>query len=607
MNELQLPICAVFFSLLICVVFFCKKRVNLIENKIFSGMLICGLLDSIIVSIERILVLNRTLEEISSLTNHILIFTNKLDFVILVLLTSGLFLYTLLISYNKCKEKIKAILIAIGIVNIITYILIFLLDISLISSNGVISITGLAIYPTYFICGAYLFISIIITLINIKNVTKRHIPILSTIIIFIFLMFIFNINPYIMVISITLTFVNYLMYFTIENPDMQLIEQLNLARDQAEKANNAKTEFLSNMSHEIRTPLNAIVGFSQILKEGDIPHNVREEVDDIVMASGNLLEIVNGILDISKIEANKLEIINTEYSFRKVFNELVSLTRARMGEKVLDFRVSYDESIPGTLYGDHVRVKQIILNLLTNAVKYTKEGYVDFRVSSFVKDDVCRLIVAVEDSGIGIKQENLDKLFAKFERLGVEKSITIEGTGLGLAITKKLVDLMNGKIVVQSVYGQGSKFTVALDQKVVETKEEVVEEKKEVTKIDATNKRVLIVDDNLINLKVASRLLESYKIIVDTANSGFECIDKISAGEKYDFIFLDDMMPKMSGVETLGKLKEMSDFNTPTIALTANAISGMREKYMNDGFNGYLSKPIERAELDKIIEEFANK
>ncbi|MBP3766431.1 MAG: response regulator [Bacilli bacterium] len=398
-----------------------------------------------------------------------------------------------------------------------------------------------------------------------------------------------------------------MMYFTIENPDLAMIEQLNIARDQADRANQSKSEFLSSMSHEIRTPLNAIVGFSQALQEENLPEQAEEEVKDIVRASESLLELVNGILDISKIEANKIEIVNGEYNIYEVLNDLVALSKARMGDKKLDFKPIFDKSIPPILYGDAVRVKQIILNLLTNAIKYTKEGEVIFRVSSIQNNSVCRLIISVEDTGIGIKKENIDQLFDKFQRLDLEKNKTIEGTGLGLAITKRLVDLMNGRIMVQSVYGKGSKFTVALDQGIIHKAPEQIKIENENNSSDIrdlTGKKVLIVDDNKLNLKVASRLIEKYNCEIKTIESGFECIDLIKSGEQFDIILMDDMMSNMSGVETFHKLKEIENFNIPVIALTANAISGMREKYLEEGFNDYLSKPIDKMELNKILNTY---
>ena len=414
--------------------------------------------------------------------------------------------------------------------------------------------------------------------------------------------------PGLLLNSFSSAFATVLMYFTTENPDIKMIEQLNIAKETAEKANAAKTDFLSNMSHEIRTPLNAIVGFSNILLDDEsIPEKAKDEVRDIVMASDNLLEIVNGILDISKIEANKLEIVNNEYSPEKVIDELVALSKGRLGDKPIEFKTNFDPSIPPVLYGDAGRIKQICVNILTNAIKYTKEGWIEFKVSSIVKDNICRLIISVEDTGIGIKEKNIDKLFNKFERLDLEDNVTIEGTGLGLAITKKLVDLMHGKIVVQSVFGKGSKFTVCLDQRIVENPTIKVDTEKIINEeIIVNNKKVLLVDDNKINLKVAERLLESYGIKTESVESGYDCIEKIKNGNKYNLIMLDDMMPRMSGVETLKKLKEIKGFDTKVIALTANALTGMREKYLSDGFNDYLAKPINKEELNKIINKYLN-
>lgn len=442
---------------------------------------------------------------------------------------------------------------------------------------------------------------------NFKHIiNKKYIPLFAFMVIVGILIVVRTYRPDVLLISSFECFISVLMYFTIENPDVKMIEQLEIAKEQADKANNAKTDFLSNMSHEIRTPLNAIVGFSETLKDENLPESARENVDDIIMASNNLLDIVNGILDISKIEANKLEIINKEYDIKSMIDELIALTKARLGEKPIDFKVNIDPSIPKVLYGDNVRLKQIILNLLTNAAKYTKEGYVLFTMSHVIKDNVCRLIVSVEDSGIGIKEENLPKLFSKFERLNVEKQITIEGTGLGLAITKKLVELMNGTIVVQSVYGKGSKFTVSIDQRIISIEEPLAKAAPATTStiIDANGARVLIVDDNELNIKVASVLLKKYHFNIDSCTSGFECVEKIKNNEKYDIIFMDDMMPRMNGRTTLLKLREIEGFNIPVVALTANAITGMKEEYLNFGFNDYLSKPIERRELERIIKEY---
>ena len=416
-------------------------------------------------------------------------------------------------------------------------------------------------------------------------------------------------SPSITLIGCAESFICFLMYFTIENPDVKMIEQLNLARQQADRANNAKTEFLSSMSHEIRTPLNAIVGFSNTLSENpNLPEELKDEVHDIVTASDNLLEIVNGVLDISKIEANKIEIVKNEYDTKKMFDELCKLTKSRIGSKPIEFTCKIDESIPRVLYGDNIRVKQVILNLLTNAAKYTDEGKITFSINSVKKDNIVRLIASVEDTGRGIKTENINKLFNKFERLDEERNTTIEGTGLGLAITKKLVDLMHGNIVVQSKFGKGSKFTVSIDQGYVEKPNIKLDETSVIMEsMNLSDKKILIVDDNKLNIKVACKLLEPYKADLTTLLSGEETLELLKKDNNYDLILLDDMMPKLSGTETLNKIKEDKLYEGPIVVLTANALTGEKEKYLELGFDDYLAKPIENIELNRVLKKYLKK
>ena len=606
------PVCSLVFITLVAIMYFSKPHIKSIENKIYKWLLIVNIIG---------LILEISCYFAVDFANDywlLAMFILKAYVVYIFVWTMMFNTYVLVVTnrnFNKENDSLNVPLFK-KIVNITTPIIIILsivlasFPLYIYNENGLTYTYGIGTNLLVIICGIVSVIWLGCCLLNYKNIKqKRYIPIIACIVLLVIVAIIQSADRSILIATTGESFIVLLMYFTIENPDVKMIQQLNIARDQADKANKAKTEFLSNMSHEIRTPLNAIVGFSNILLEDeDVPEKSKDEIKDIVMASDNLLEIVNGILDISKIEANKIEIVNNEYSIKKVLDDLVALTKGRIAEKPLEFKVNIDETIPPVLYGDSQRIKQICVNILTNAVKYTKEGWIELKVSHIKIDNICRLIISVEDTGIGIKEGNIDKLFDKFERLDLNDNVTIEGTGLGLAITKKLVDLMGGKIVVQSVFGKGSRFTVSLDQRIVENPtialDDIPETKNEEIKVEG--KKVLIVDDNKINIKVAERLLDNYSVLHDSVESGLDCINKIKEGNKYDLILMDDMMPKMSGTEAFHELEKIPGFNVPVIALTANALTGMKEKYLGEGFSDYLAKPINKDELNRIINTFLN-
>ena len=603
MNIFWLQISSLVYMTILIILYFSTKRVNSPETRIFKYIMISNEIGLII---DLLCIYSVTHMEQMPIFNFVI--TRLLLVYYLIYISLYTFYFFFVVKINKVLfNKRKRLLVFYFLFFIFSVIMIFAMDMKYHNSAGQIYSYGDAVDYIYMIYSFLIVLWCFFIIINFKNAKlKKLIPIIILIILGSIVGIVQKNHPELLLMTAADTIVTFIMYFTIENPDIKMIEELNIERDRADKANNAKTEFLSSMSHEIRTPLNAIDGFSQlILQENDIDV-IKDEAKDIMAASQNLLEIVNGILDISKIEADKIEIINVEYEPSKIFKDVSVLAKSRIGDKPINFKVHIAEDFPDYLNGDYTRIKQITLNLLTNAIKYTKSGYVDFSVRCVKQGDICRLIIMVKDTGIGIKKENINKLFEKFERFDKEANITIEGTGLGLAITKKLVDLMGGKIIADSRYGYGSIFAVVLDQRIVNKRKTIDMKIPDSSPNQFSNSKVLVVDDNKINLKVAARLLESYDIHTDMVESGFECIKKIDEGNKYDIILMDDMMPKMTGTETLKKLKAKPEFNIPTIVLTANAIAGMKEKYINEGFSDYLAKPIEKSELERVLNQYLN-
>lgn len=596
LNNLFFQISSLLYIIMLSCIYFSKKRYNSFENKIYAYMLISNFI-GLILDVASIFTIIHMQE--FPLLNF---FITRFYLLYLLAWVSLFTIYSISICYIGDRDKQNKIFKVFLWLFVIFGLVIFFSPLKYFNQNNQIYSYGVGANVSYIIGGIYIALCIVYTLKNIKKIKRiKCLPLIIYLFMFPLILSIQAFNPEILLVTSTESFITVLMYFTIENPDVKMIEQLELAKEQADKANQAKTDFLSSMSHEIRTPLNAIVGFSDCIKHTNSLGEAKDNAKDIVNASNTLLEIVNGILDISKIEAGKLEITNSPYDAHELFSSLAKLIKPRMDEKGLDFQVYIAPDLPKVLYGDHTNVKKVVTNILSNASKYTDKGFVRYEVNCVNNEKRCRLIVSVEDSGRGIKKENIDKLFTKFQRLDEDRNTTIEGTGLGLAITKQLVELMGGKVIVHTVYGEGSKFTIILDQPIEDENSLQKEVGPNLTHLNLSDYRILVVDDNTLNLKVADKLLTRYHANVECVDSGYHCLEKIMSGEVYDIILLDDMMPKMSGTETLHRLKSLPNFSIPVVALTANAITGMREKYMSEGFDDYLAKPIEKEELIRVF------
>ena len=416
-----------------------------------------------------------------------------------------------------------------------------------------------------------------------------------------------------LLILFILLFARYL-YKEVENKELEREKSLAL------QASKTKSDFLSSMSHEIRTPINAIMGMNEMVIRESTNKDILEYSENLQNAAKTLLSLVNDILDFSKIEAGKMEIIPVEYHLSSLLNDLVNMINTRVEKKGLTFKINADRTLPSILFGDEIRIKQIITNILTNAVKYTEKGSVTLIVKSkLIDEEKFLLCVSVSDTGIGIKQEDISKLFSAFERIEEERNRNVEGTGLGMSITQKLLKMMNSKLNVESVYGQGSTFSFEIEQKIINSeplgdfqenyRQSLTNRNEYHEKFTAPNAEILVVDDTKMNLTVVKGLLKQTKIKIDTVGSGKECLQMVR-NKHYDIIFLDHKMPEMDGIETLQAMKEMTDninSATPVISLTANAISGAREQYISAGFQDYLTKPINSEKLENLIIKYLPK
>ena len=588
MNTIYI-ITGIMFTLLLILVFKIKKKNNLLSNNTFfilSLSLLIGFILELIINFLSTLTLKPVMLEVYT----------KLYLIFIVCWFSIFSVYTFLIS-KKDDTLNKTIMILYAFLTLVSSLSIILLPLNIDTTNF-IYLSGNSINIFKVLLPSMLCILFLRTILN-RNVisfTKCNYIYVALILLSIctFLELKYELN----IITTILLFITYLVFLTIENPALKEYEIINNLRLRALKANMNKTDFLSNISHELRTPLASIISSIDEIKNYNLPPEFKDTINDIVDSSSSLLDIVGNVIEINKIENKIYDLKEKNYSIKETVEKLIKMNIKKYNKENVIFKYSISENTPQNLFGDKTKIKEIINNVLDNSFKYTDKGSISLTINSEIVSDICNLIIEIKDTGIGIKSEDLNKIFNGSD-IDNEINSDVDRDGLGLLITKDLVSLLGGTITVCSYYGSGSVFTIKIPQRLKNELETI--EQTNTTKF--INKRILLVDDDRLNNRILKRLLNIYDIELDTCERGIECIDKINNGEHYDLILMDIMMPDMNGIDTLKKLKSNKNFNTKVVALTADALSTSKNKYIKTGFTDYIPKPFKKEELEQKLKE----
>lgn len=586
------------------IMYFSAEREKTRIHRVFSVLLILSMIHLLLdgVTIYTVNHLETVPEWFNNLVHRLFIGTMEAIFY---------FIYSyvvLLIEDDEAKGKLRVSQYAVIPLVISLLGVIFLPLYYVETSNGNYSY-GPAAFTTYACIGIYLFITIFTLFRHWKNFhAKKKMAVGVALGIELFVLIYQALYPRALISGMGIMLAMLAFYLTLENPDIFLVEQVKREKQKADEANSAKSTFLSQMSHEIRTPMNAVVGMAEILLRTDLTDEQREYMTNIQSSGNALVSIINDILDISKIEAGKMELVEDVYELSPILSDIRMIIQNRIGDKPITFVSEMDKNLPCQLYGDGLRIRQVIINLLNNAVKFTEEGQIKLTVKALAKtEEEIRLFVSVSDTGQGIREEDLTRLFGAFEQVDTRKNKGKEGTGLGLSISSQFIRLMGGKLEVRSEYGVGSEFFFTISQKTVA---EGVESREE-TETDAINfvapdARVLVVDDIEMNLKVAVGLLAPLRMQIDVADSGRKALEMIQE-KKYHLVLMDHMMPDMDGVETTRRLRAMEGNyyqELPVLALTASAMKSEQQLFYEAGMNGFVAKPIDMRLLSAAIRKW---
>ena len=590
--EFEIPLVSLIFILILNIVYFSKKRADLEENKPYKVILISSLIVATIDTVIHIICSANTFESIVNNYYTLLNYLNKILSALFSVIFSSLFFYTLLITYDKVRKNPKKISTILIIANIVFSVIMLFTNIELVDAKVATNVTGATTMLGYAMVAIMLTCSLLVALTNIKKLDKRYLPIFIVFLLLVILYFFSLLIPGMIIYDLILALMCYIMYFTIENPDMKMLDEVHKAKVISDNANEEKTLFLYNMTNEIRGITKDIdKETDNILDETD---NKKIDIEEINNSARNIkgstakfTTMTNEILDISSIDSASVRIYNEKYNIKRLLKELVGIYKPKAQNKNLDFRVSIASDIPEYLYGDGINLKKVLTIILDNSIKYTNNGYIEFNINTIIKGDIARLIISVEDSGIGMKAEDINKIFTKKQEREDNHNLNNN-----LYNAKRLITLMNGTIVPSSSYGSGTTMKIILDQKydTIDT---------DINKYDNIydKKKVLLIDDSPSSEKLFNKILSGTNIELTSVKLGKEGLEKIRNKEKYDLILLDEELEPQNGHIIMRKLLEIRNFNTKVILLTKDNKYDYDDSYLQEGFTDYIIKSSAKEEI----------
>ena len=597
--EFEIPLVSLIFILILNIVYFSKKRADLEENKPYKVILISSLIVAAIDTVIHIICSANTFESIVNNYYTLLNYLNKILSSLFSVIFSNLFFYTLLITYDKVRKNPKKISTILIIANIVFSVIMLFTNIKLVDAKVATNVTGATTMLGYAMVAIMLTGSLLVALTNIKKLDKRYLPIFIVFLLLVILYFFSLLIPGMIIYDLILALMCYIMYFTIENPDMKMLDEVHKAKVISDNANEEKTLFLYNMTNEIRGITKDIdKETDNILDETD---NKKIDVEEINNSARNIkgstakfTTMTNEILDISSIDSASVRIYNEKYNIKRLLKELVGIYKPKAQNKNLDFRVSIASDIPEYLYGDGINLKKVLTIILDNSIKYTNNGYIEFNINTIIKGDIARLIISVEDSGIGMKAEDINKIFTKKQEREDNHNLNNN-----LYNAKRLITLMNGTIVPSSSYGSETTIKIILDQKydTIDT---------DINKYDNIydKKKVLLIDDSPSSEKLFNKILSGTNIELTSVKLGKEGLEKIRSKEKYDLILLDEELEPQNGHIIMRKLLEIRNFNIKVILLTKDNKYDYDDSYLQEGFTDYIIKSSDKEEMLNKINKY---